>query len=189
MPRRSGARSATSSTRTPPRRVYAKGLASLELRLPPLGEGAHALLQVLALRHQGLRQRLLLEAGLEAALVGALEEALREAERERRPAREALAPAARRRLQVRAGTTLLQSPRRSASSAETSSARRTSSFALSSPTRRERRNAPPESMARPRRANTSMRRASAAMTTRSQASARCAPIPAATPLTARSEEH
>src|SRR5437870_5295077 len=95
MPRRSGARSATSSTRTPPRRVYAKGLAPLELRLPPLGEGAHALLQVLALRHQGLRQRLLLEAGLEAALVGALEEALREAERERRPAREALAPAAR----------------------------------------------------------------------------------------------
>src|SRR2546426_284706 len=110
MPRRSGARSATSSTRTPPRRVYAKGLASLDLGLPPLGEGAHALLQVLALRHQGLRQRLLLEAGLEAALVGALEEALREAERERRPAREALAPAARRRLQVRARHDLVAEP-------------------------------------------------------------------------------
>src|SRR5207247_11311533 len=110
MPRRSGARSATSSTRTPPRRVYAKGLASLELRRPPLGEGAHALLHVLALRHQGLRQCLLLETGVEAALVGALEEALREAERERRPAREALAPAARRRLQARARHDLLAAP-------------------------------------------------------------------------------
>src|SRR5213592_3892140 len=102
MPRRSGARSATSSTRTPPRRVYAKGLASLEVRLPPLGEGAHALLQVLALRHQGLRHRLLLETGLEAALVGALEEALREAERERRTVRQAIAPGARRRFQLAA---------------------------------------------------------------------------------------
>src|SRR2546427_2267408 len=102
MPRRSGARSAISSTRTPPRSVYAKGLASPELRLPLLREGPHALPHVLALRDQRLRERLLLEAGLEPALVGALEKALRHAERERRAACEPLAPLARRRLESRA---------------------------------------------------------------------------------------
>src|SRR5881296_3485040 len=95
MPRRSGARSAISSTRTPPRSVYAKGLASPELRLPLLREGPHALPHVLALGDQRLRERLLLEAGLEPALVGPLEETLRHAERERWPAREPLAPRAR----------------------------------------------------------------------------------------------
>src|SRR5881628_457392 len=90
MPRRSGARSAISSTRTPPRSVYAKGLASPELRLPLLREGPHTLPHVLALGDQRLRERLLLEAGLEPALVGALEEALRHAERERRAAGEHL---------------------------------------------------------------------------------------------------
>src|SRR2546427_9893791 len=101
MPRRSGARSAISSTRTPPRSVYAKGLASPELRLPLLREGPHALPHVLALGDQRLRERLLLEAGLEPALVGALEEALRHAERERRAAGEPPAPRARRRLELR----------------------------------------------------------------------------------------
>src|SRR5207247_11287295 len=92
MPRRSGARSAISSTRTPPRSVYAKGLASPELRLPLLREGPHALPHVLALGDQRLRERLLLEAGLEPALVGALEEAFRHAERERRAGGAPLAP-------------------------------------------------------------------------------------------------
>src|SRR5437762_10222882 len=101
MPRRSGARRAISSTRTPPRSVYAKGSASFELRLPLLREGPHALPHVLALGDQRLREGLLLEAGLEPALVGALEEALRHAKRERRAASEPLAPRARRRLELR----------------------------------------------------------------------------------------
>src|SRR2546427_5760359 len=101
MPRRSGARSAISSTRTPPRSVYAKGLASPELRLPLLREGPRALPHVLALGDQRLRERLLLEAGLEPALVGALEEALRHAERERRAPGEPPAPPAPPRLEPR----------------------------------------------------------------------------------------
>src|SRR5437762_13313087 len=101
MPRRSGARRAISSTRTPPRSVYAKGSASFELRLPLLREGPHTLPHVLALGDQRLRERLLLEAGLEPALVGALEEALRHAERERRAAGEPPAPRARRGLELR----------------------------------------------------------------------------------------
>src|SRR5213594_3454426 len=99
MPRRSGARSASSTTRTPARSVYI-ALSALEIGLPPLGERAHPLLHVLAPRHERLRERLLLEAGLEAALVGALEEALREAERERGTVRQTIAPRARCRFEV-----------------------------------------------------------------------------------------
>src|SRR5207244_11695306 len=110
MPRRSGARSAISSTRTPPRSVYAKGSASFELRLPLLREGPHALPHVRALGDQRLRERLLLEAGLEPALVGALEEALRHAEGERRAAGEPLAPRARRGLELRPRPPLVAAP-------------------------------------------------------------------------------
>src|SRR5262245_41764583 len=106
MPRRSGARSASSITRAPPRSPYI-ALAALEVGRPPLGEGAHPLLHVLASGDERLRQRLVLEAGLEAALVSVREQPLRETECEGGAVGQTVTPRARRRFQLGAGHDLV----------------------------------------------------------------------------------
>ena len=83
-----------------------------------------------------------------------------------------------------AGTTRLAMPQRSQSAADRSSPRNISSLARCGPTIRGQQVAPPASGMIPRFTNTSMRRAVSAITTRSHASTRLAPPPAAVPFTA-----
>src|SRR6202044_1487606 len=99
-------------------------------------------------------------------------------------------PAARRRANSSAaassstaGTTRLTRPSASACAAGSLSPKNASSFAFCMPIRRGSRYAPPPSITRPRRTNTSTKEASSAATTRAAASARCAPMPAAAPFT------
>ncbi len=119
-------------------------------------------------------------------LEGLVGEMLRRRDRPGRARRETGRPLARRGAASSArGTTRLTRPSRSASAAGSSSPKKKSSFARWGPIEARQQVARrPRPGAMPRRTNTSMKVASSAASTRSQASARCIPPPAAVALTA-----
>ncbi len=168
--------SGPATTTSLPRRSSAR-LPALELGRTPLDEARPALLHVLRAGHELLGVRLVPERSGAVGLERAVGEPLRERDRAASASWRGAPPTRRASCRApRRGTTLLTRPMRSASAAGTSSPKKNSSFAFCGPTRRVSRYAGRRRPGRcARRMNTSMKRASSAMITRSLARARCMP--------------